>query len=112
GRENRPPKTGRAVTGHLEAIAPFVGIGEIAARAIAAVLLEIERRREHEESLEIGKPFEGNSRLLAHEAAAAVGPDQIGAFDGALHAAGPNHNRNAVRTLRRIDNLMAEVDLD
>ncbi len=79
GREHRAPQPGRAVGRHLEAIAPGARVGEIAARAIAAIGLEIVRRGEHDEALRPGEAVERDAALLAHGAAAAVGADQLGA---------------------------------
>src|SRR5215831_12156691 len=58
GRIDRAPKARRAVGRDLEAIAPRAGIGEVAAIAIAALSLEIERRGEHDEALRPGEAFE------------------------------------------------------
>src|SRR5262249_6908493 len=51
GRIDRAPKPRRAVGGDLETIAPRAGVGEIAAIAIAALGLEIERRGENDKAL-------------------------------------------------------------
>src|ERR1700754_961276 len=79
GRINGSPQSRRTVGGNLEAIAPFVGVGEIAAIAIAARRLEIEGRGEHDEALGPGEPIEGDLGLLAYHAAPAVGADKISA---------------------------------
>jgi len=55
---DRAPKSGRAVGGLLEAIAPRAGIGEVAAVAIAALGFEIERGGENDEAFRPGEAFE------------------------------------------------------
>jgi hypothetical protein len=83
GRVNRAPQAGRPVRRDLEAIAPLIRIGEIAARAVAALGLEIEGRRQHDEALGPGEAFEFDATRLAHDAAPAIGADQISAaMDG------------------------------
>src|SRR5262249_4048065 len=57
GRIDGAPQSRRAVGGNLEAIAPRAGVGEIAAIAIAALSLEIERRGQHDKALRPGEAF-------------------------------------------------------
>ena len=64
GRKDRAPQARRTVGRDLEAIAPFLGIGEIAARAIAPLGLEIERRRQHDEALGPGEALELDAACL------------------------------------------------
>src|SRR4030095_13235700 len=77
GREHRAPESRRAVGRDLEAIAPCAGAGEVAARAVAEVVLKIERRGEYDEAFGPGEAVEGDARLLAHGAAAAVGTNDV-----------------------------------
>ena len=89
-RKDRAPQAGRAVSGHLETIAPGARVGEIAAIAIAALRLEVIRRREHDELLRPGEAVERNIALLANDAAAAIGANEITAGMG-FYAAWPAH---------------------
>src|SRR5262245_62415597 len=77
GREHRSPQAGRSVGRDLEAIAPRAGLGEIAAIRIAALRLEIERRREDDESFRPSEAVEGDFAALSHGAATTVCTDKI-----------------------------------
>src|SRR6185437_7337049 len=111
-RVNRPPQAGRAIGRDLEAIAPLVGIGEIAARAITARCAEIEGRRQDDEPLGPGEAFEGDAALLAHDAAPAIGADQIGALVPALALWAAHGDRDAAGALLDGDDLVPEEDFD
>src|SRR5580704_3214311 len=77
-RENAAPDAGRAFAFDLEQIDPFVGIGEIIARAIAlAGGAEIEAGADLDEALGPGEALESDVGKAPHRAGAAVAADQI-----------------------------------
>src|SRR5262249_56173908 len=79
GWENGAPQAGWSVRRHLEAVAPRAGVGEIAARAIAALAFEVIRRGEDDEALGPGEALERDAALLAHHAAAPARTHQVDA---------------------------------
>jgi hypothetical protein len=111
GRKHGAPQARRSVSRHLEAVAPGARVGEVAARAVAALLFEVVGRGEDDESLRPGEAVERDAALLAHDAAATVGADQIGA-GVALDAVGAAHlDAHCVTALRHADDFVAEQHL-
>ena len=112
GGEHRAPQAGRTVGGHLEAVAPGAGVGEIAAVTKPPLGLEIIRRRQDNKALGPGEAFEWNFALLAHDAAAAVGANEIAAGMrlNTVRPARLGHDRTF--GLLYPDNLVAEKHLD
>src|SRR5262245_50969113 len=90
GRINRAPQPRRSIRRDLEAIAPLVRVGEVAAKTQSMRRLEIERRGKHNESFRPGKSFEGDVAQLAYNAAAAVGANQVSAVMH-FNSVGPAH---------------------
>src|SRR5262245_42819536 len=112
GREHRSPQAGRPVGRDLEAIAPRAGLGEIAAIGIAALPLEIERRREDDEPLRPGEPVEGDFAALSHGAATAVCTDEIGARVALYRSWSADIDADGSAGLSDIDDFVIEKHFD
>src|SRR5262249_9121364 len=111
-REYGAPEAWRTIGRDLEAIAPGTRVGKIAARTIAAVLLEVIRRRENDKTFRPCESLEGDAALLAHRRASAIGTDQIAA-GVARKAVGSLHiDADRVPGLCNIDDLVPETYLD
>src|SRR5262249_923499 len=88
------------------------GLGEIAAIRIAALRLEIERRREDDESLRPGEAVEGDVAALSHGAATTVCADQIGAGVAFYRSWAAHIGADGSARLPNIDNFVVEQHLD
>src|SRR5262245_51506716 len=104
GRKHRSPQAGRPVGRDLEAIALCPGLGEIAAIRIAALCLEIERRREDDESFRPGEAVEGDLAALSHGAATTVCANQIGASVALYRSWPADIDADGTTRLANVDN--------
>src|SRR5262249_24571612 len=111
GWEKGAPQAGWSVRRHLEAVAPRAGVGEIAARAIAALAFEVIRRGEDDEALGPGEALERDAALLAHHAAAPVGTDQGDAGVTSQPAGTADLAAHGICGLQHADDLMIEQDV-
>src|SRR5580692_6855814 len=77
-RENAAPDAGAAVALDLEQIEPFVRIGEIIARTVAALgRLEVECRADLDEALGPGETLELDAGGLAHKTPGTIRSDHV-----------------------------------
>src|SRR5262245_28899789 len=112
GRIYGTPQPRRAAPRYLETIAPLFRISQVVAIAKSSRALEVERRRQHEETLFPGEALEGNPALLADAAAAAVGAHEKSA-SVMLHAAGAAHrDDDRAVVLRYLLDPLVEQHLD